>query len=369
MNILKKINIFIKVLIYLFMSIFEILIIIFFRLFKVSKNYKNIFIKTDNIGDNLLFITALRETDLSGVLIITTQDSRILYQEFLPDVDVISFDRASLRSSVLYRLQTVLKLSGLETKNLVMPISQVDWLSAGSIFILIKSNKRFRLSRGERLHIGEVLLRLFVTKASVIDVGIYNEAKCLTSFLSEIKILEKAVYTSATVPRRILVPERVLIFPYTTDEGRDISEQQLEYIIKFLNQRNIKPYVLGLRKKPYILSAKLEYYDLCNQTSVKEVIDMVRIARCVICAESGPYHIAQLMNVNTLLLAGGGHFGRFFSNNKLLNNYVVFSKKTSCFFCDWVCKFHYTSQYPCILNINIDEVTFALSEILGETYD
>jgi ADP-heptose:LPS heptosyltransferase len=54
-----------------------------------------------------------------------------------------------------------------------------------------------------------------------------------------------------------------------------------------------------------------KFIDLTGRTSVAELVSVVAGARFLLTNESAPVHIAALMAVPALVVAGGGHFGQF----------------------------------------------------------
>lgn len=350
---------------YSLIGFFESFVNYVFHLFRTKKYYKRIIIKTDNLGDNVLLIKSLKKLRLDNILIITTIESQTLYLKLLPSVDIIKINREKVRLNFLYRLKVLFILSKFKSDQLVTPIFLTDWLSAGSLMNYISANEKVQIGRKIKL-LKPSYLNFSIKNHKIVHVKQLNEFLAIDEFFQKLKwekIKEKATPCYQTKPDT--KDSHVLIFPYTTDNFRNITKKQVEFITRFLNKLDIFPQIMGIAKKPYQLSTSLGYIDMTNTTSLSDVIDEIKNASLVICAETGPYHIAQFYNIKTLLIAGGGHFGRFFNNEKVSNNYVVFSNDKSCFGCNWQCTRFVHSYYPCLENITENQIDIGLKIVMG----
>ena len=83
--------------------------------------------------------------------------------------------------------------------------------------------------------------------------------------------------------------------------------------------------------------------DLTGRTGVVEYVELIASARFVLCNESSAAHISAAAGVPCVVVAGGGHFGRFvpyapLDESPMLVPATVFHAM-SCFNCNWGCKF------------------------------
>jgi ADP-heptose:LPS heptosyltransferase len=105
--------------------------------------------------------------------------------------------------------------------------------------------------------------------------------------------------------------------------------------------------------------------NLAGDTSLVELIELIREARLVICNDSSPVHIAAAVDTMSVCILGGGHFGRFLP----YKSEILFSapaptilwSEMACFGCHWKCPYQETSEstVPCIANISIKNVLAA----------
>ena len=75
--------------------------------------------------------------------------------------------------------------------------------------------------------------------------------------------------------------------------------------------------------------------NLVGQTTLLQSAALVRRCRLAVGAETGLAHIAAAVSVPTVVLVGGGHFGRFFPYPSRSNLVVL---PMDCFGCQWRCK-------------------------------
>ena len=99
--------------------------------------------------------------------------------------------------------------------------------------------------------------------------------------------------------------------------------------------------------------------DLTGQTSMDELISIIKDAGFVVGNESGGAHVAAAVATPSITILGGGHFQRFMPYPESVLGAV--KAKTAvypmdCFQCDWKCR--YTSDkskpYPCIDGVSVD---------------
>jgi ADP-heptose:LPS heptosyltransferase len=114
-----------------------------------------------------------------------------------------------------------------------------------------------------------------------------------------------------------------------------------------------------------------EVTDLSGKTTVSELFSVVSRARLYVGNDTGPAHIAAAFNVPTVVVLGGGHFGRFLPYPK--GSYPspkvhVAYNAMDCFRCDWKCPYVdlMTDTAPCLTGVDVENVWQAVSSILGK---
>ena len=134
---------------------------------------------------------------------------------------------------------------------------------------------------------------------------------------------------------------------------------------------------IGLCAKVTALCPAVRIINLAGQTSLVEMIELVRGAEFIVANESAAIHIAAATKTPSICIAGGGHFGRFVpykASSTLVSAIpIVVAKQMDCFGCKWKCVFELSERetVPCISDIAVDEVRMAVErvEILAKYRD
>jgi len=100
--------------------------------------------------------------------------------------------------------------------------------------------------------------------------------------------------------------------------------------------------------------------NLAGCTTIRVLAAVLERCGLYIGAETGAAHMALAMNTATVVILGGGHFGRFFPHP---GPHRVVHKWLSCYHCDWDCS---REQPECILSIMENEVTAATVALIEE---
>lgn len=101
----------------------------------------------------------------------------------------------------------------------------------------------------------------------------------------------------------------------------------------------------------------------CGLFSLNQTAVMLKHARLVVGAESGPIHLAAAVKTPNVCLIGGGHFGRFYPYGDLNRNTIVTHIKP-CFQCNWKCRY---KQAYCVTQIPTKLVIQQANSLLKET--
>jgi len=110
-----------------------------------------------------------------------------------------------------------------------------------------------------------------------------------------------------------------------------------------------------------VMNARVE--NLIGKTSLPDLAKIIAGSLGVISNETGAAHMAAALNINTIVLLGGGHFGRFMPYLNAQNTVECVYHEMECFKCGWNCIYNTEKEeaYPCIKNINTEEVKEAIT--------
>jgi ADP-heptose:LPS heptosyltransferase len=119
---------------------------------------------------------------------------------------------------------------------------------------------------------------------------------------------------------------------------------------------------------------RLANIDACNLTgiaSLPEFVEVVRGSRILIGNETASTHIAASVQVESVCILGGGHFGRFmpYSNKILGTKPCSVYHKMNCFNCNWRCSQDHDPDccWPCISAVSVESVQEAVNYLIGKT--
>ncbi len=115
------------------------------------------------------------------------------------------------------------------------------------------------------------------------------------------------------------------------------------------------------------------FHDWAGKTSLNELVAIIGGAEFVLSNETSAVHIAAALQVPSVCILGGGHFGRFLP-------YDIDDEKTTlapcpvyvemnCFNCNWICCFPVLKgrSVPCIEKVEVGEVLKGIRKVLKIT--
>jgi ADP-heptose:LPS heptosyltransferase len=114
---------------------------------------------------------------------------------------------------------------------------------------------------------------------------------------------------------------------------------------------------------------ELPLHDIGGRTTLLELVGLIAHARLVVCNDTSVAHIAAAVRTPSVVVLGGGHFGRFLPYQiDRAGSLVptVVHAALPCFGCDWSCRFAPVDHgpKPCITEVSIDRVWNAISALL-----
>ncbi|MGB0681061.1 MAG: glycosyltransferase family 9 protein [Magnetovibrionaceae bacterium] len=108
--------------------------------------------------------------------------------------------------------------------------------------------------------------------------------------------------------------------------------------------------------------------DLIGQTSLDQVLDLMKQAALVISNDSGPAHLSIALGVPTVVIVGGGHFGSFFPypDGVAPKTARFVYQEMECYHCFWRCHKRDTKfeVFACIEAVGQDQVWSAIDALM-----
>ena len=114
--------------------------------------------------------------------------------------------------------------------------------------------------------------------------------------------------------------------------------------------------------------------NLAGQTSILDLVEIIRQASLVISNDSSPTHIAAATATPVVSVVGGGHFGRFwpYEIETLTNDEsrLTACHQMECFGCNWKCKFDLSvnGAVLCISNVSVQNVLDQCKTVLRRRF-
>jgi len=110
-------------------------------------------------------------------------------------------------------------------------------------------------------------------------------------------------------------------------------------------------------------------HNLVNETTIDELMNVVKHATLVIGNDTGVIHMASALGVRSVCIVGGGQFGRFIpypQANGLVAPVPVLHPM-DCFNCNWKCIYESADgEYPCVSEIPVSDVEQAVEQIMKD---
>jgi ADP-heptose:LPS heptosyltransferase len=134
------------------------------------------------------------------------------------------------------------------------------------------------------------------------------------------------------------------------------AHTETQFPLFILGGTNDRGYAQALRES---LPAH-QVRDLTGHISLRESISYIRAATGVIGAETGLTHIAATWGKPTLVLMGGGHWGRFFPYPAFFPHQpFTLNHPMPCYGCGWFCEHTLSRQkpFPCITALETASLT------------
>jgi len=144
---------------------------------------------------------------------------------------------------------------------------------------------------------------------------------------------------------------------------------QVELMKKILSETDLKCVLLGGKREKELartIEQEIGNNKVVNLTGIvglREAFSLISKAKFVFGMETGLTHAAWILEIPTVMVYGGGHFGRFLPLSSA--GKVVFHRM-SCFGCNWKCVYSET-PFKCVSSISVSELIKALFSVMGRS--
>jgi len=366
--------------------IFDTVVIIFSRK-SVQSNDVALF-RLDNIGDFILWLDAAKEFRKlypKRKLTLIANQAWASLARLLPYWDeVIPIDRKKLCRNPVYRWKTLSQLHRLGFDTAIQPTFSREFLLGDSLIRASGATVRIG-SAGDLSNMTPLQKRIsdrWYTRLIPVSSGPMMELRRngefihglgLQSFTAGVPELPQGM----TVPARLTIaPPYFIVFPGALWSGRLWPAERFgEVLAKLADARGWRAILCGSAEERelcrlVIRSAGREALNIAGETSLSELVEVIRRAELVIGNETAVVHIAAAVGTPSVCLLGGGHYGRFMPYETKESNDtapVPVTHWMNCFGCNWRCTQPHQKgmAMPCISGIKVHEVLAAVEGILS----
>ncbi len=182
-----------------------------------------------------------------------------------------------------------------------------------------------------------------------IDINLFsdNEAK---------KIMEKY---------KIIPKSYVVIVPGSGTTFKIWPIEKFAKIADYFVEKEITPVFCGSKGEKKLIRdvlGKMDFknkaIDISGETDLPTIIHLLKQSIFYFGSDTGITHLAAAIEVPTICVIGGGHFGRFFPYGNLEKNRIVFDKNMKCKNDNWACSKNLKlgESAPCVKNIRVEDV-------------
>lgn len=353
-----------------------------------NKDIKKILIiKTDNIGDFILWTDAGKEyrnifsaddyeITLLGNSIWTDLAQKTNYFDKL-----ISLNRKKFMLHPLYRIKKMKELISVNWHTVIYHSFSHEFGTGLSVIKLINSENIITAPSDDGIDskFWRGLVKSKITTTPSIDKNEVHELKKNAAFIKSfghthfVDSVPDLKFLGA--PLNIQLPKSYyIIFPGASSPARKWGEANFVELCNYIEGRTGLTGVLcgGVAEinltNAILNKSKAKLINIAGKTSLQEFLTVLQNSELVITNETSCTHMAAAVNTPALCILGGGHFGRFLPFPYYANRNIPKSiyYQMDCFNCDWNCKYKLTKfqAAPCIENISLKQVIHAVTVML-----
>jgi len=293
---------------------------------------KLLLIRTDSLGDNVLFSSVLphiREYFKGWEITLTCRENVKPLYDSCPFVDEVTC------------------INGCYKKDYDLAINPVYSRTILSDSLTFESGAKKTIAfRGDKQNISPDEISRWEDNnkkySKLIDIPLEHNSGEIDKYyylLEELGIIARDLKTQVWIePGICAYKDHIVIFcgggwppKYVYNLGRSLND--------FIDD-DTTVIALGGPYEWFVNQVNLEYIkcgkkiNLCDETSLLQAMHIIKNSKLVIGVDTGLGHIACALDKDNIILAGGGHPGRFFPYHKQT---ILVRKEMDCYGCNWRC--------------------------------
>ncbi len=346
-------------------------------------------LRKDVLGDFIVFSPAMpyyrefyKDYELSMVL---NTMARGLAPLFHYVDNIISYDGKKFRTSFLYRRAFMKNLAKKDFDVVVHPVYSRETI--GDLMVRVTRAKETIAFKATYDHNDKQYTKIIKVPENIDEVS-RNMAfvsavvgkKCEAHFPTiDINLLDKSFTESLKKEYGLVDKKYCIIFPGAGASYRIWPLEKFATIADYISSKGITPVICGGSISEAELGEKIieasknrsAIVNLIGKTgfpSLSVITHLVNDSLFYFGSETGILHLAAAVNVPTISILGGGHFGRFFPYGDLSINRIVFDPNMpiTCKNDDWKCAMCLKPGEiaPCIKNISVEDAMTEIEALL-----
>jgi ADP-heptose:LPS heptosyltransferase len=360
--------------------IFHVLCRFAFRFSSPRPSDTVLLVRTDGIGDLVYstgYLQAIRERYRTSRLVLCATEESAELAAAMPFLDdVVSFKRVRCRRNYLYRLRIFIKVRSLAPKTAIYVsfhrenIGDEITLFSGARETIAFSGNDECIHPSMRLRNNKEFSRVLQTKDNIPEKEKYavlmdtigsheTNTFIVRARNNAVQNITKGIPKDAT--RAIDSRRYAVVSPGGSGAIRRWPAQMFSELADRISKEfGLSIVLCGNQDEKGILTqiagGMHQEAQVCSESGIIEVVDILKSAAVFAGNESGLLHLAALLGVPGVGILGGGHFSRYFPYGSI----VVVNHPLDCYECNWTCKF---PEPYCITEISVDDVLRELRKL------
>jgi ADP-heptose:LPS heptosyltransferase len=365
------------------------LIFVFFKAKSTPGKKKILIIKTDNIGDFILWTDSGKEyqtiypPENYELTLLGNSTWTSLAKESNYFSNIISLDRKKFILHPFYRAKKMKEIISCKWHKVIYHSFSHEFSTGLSILKLITAEQIIAApsDNGIDHEFWRSLVHKKITSTPAIEKTVIHELKRNAAFLRSLGhsnfVDSIPDLNGLCASLKIELPHSYyVIFPGASSPTRKWNEANFIDLCNYIHKKTGWTGVICGAKSEITIAdnilkkATVPLLSLTGKTNLQEFLWVLKYSNLVITNETSCTHMAASVNAKTICILGGGHFGRFLPYPAYQNRQIPQSiyYQMDCFYCNWNCKYRPTKfqAAPCIENISLKLVINTVNVMLEE---
>jgi len=343
----------------------------YFTAKKSSKIKRILIVRPDAIGDFLYLIhhlNSLQVEPTTELYYLGNSQNQSLAKELLnPKIIFIGIDRAKLYSNFNYFKKMSAQLSEFGFAKIVYAsVSRELYIDCLIFSLKSKMTLAFLGDLSLSKRVTRFITSLFYQQ--ILPVGSAHEHVNLKNIFehgfAENYRPQKFYFKGQLSPKVQALSNYVVMFPGASIKGKQWPMENFIEVSQLLENKYSIVWLGGHLEKsliPQIKKHRPQDLILIGETNLMESFSIISYAKLLLSNDTSAVHMAEISNVETLCLLGGGHFNRFLpipQDIPLKSNIKTMYFQLDCYGCNWQCPFvdGEKRSFPCIEKISVKQV-------------